>query len=471
MKLPLAALRLIFRPTRVASIGMMLLIWVGVAGSLLAGFSTDLRNRDFYAGQAETIASSFTQADVKALNGNQNDLPLLAYESIKNRLVQSRTGNTDVSFAHLIGMRDDGSVFLYADSEPPGNANYSPPGHPYPEASEKLRNSFSGADGPFIEGLTQDRWGWWFTSYAPVKDPQNGRVLAILSIQVPASVYYFRILVYAIVPLLLAAIPLAGLMRDIRISAKEKEIIELKNQFVSIASHELRSPLNGMLWAIQSFIKTPPKGMNKEDKELLHDMYRSAASSLATVNEILDFSIFERGKADHLQRDTVDLKAVFHEVKKTLKLGASEKDIKIELGGEWPDHLFTIGDLGALKRSFMNVVSNAIKYSPEHSVVTITYKLQHGGHLFAVRDHGIGIPEEEQAKVLEGYYRATNAQKIQAHGTGLGLWLCRLVIEQHGGEVWLKSRVGQGTTIYIALPTYTPLKNKPPTPQPRAVTT
>jgi len=108
----------------------------------------------------------------------------------------------------------------------------------------------------------------------------------------------------------------------------------------------------------------------------------------------------------------------------------------------------------------MNIVSNAIKYSPENSPITFLYDSKEDMHVIGVRDHGIGIPEEEQTKVLEGYYRATNATKVQAHGTGLGLWVTRLIVEKHGGVLRLDSKVGKGTTIYASFPKPPPAKNK-----------
>ena len=105
-----------------------------------------------------------------------------------------------------------------------------------------------------------------------------------------------------------------------------------------------------------------------------------------------------------------------------------------------------------IKRAFSNLISNAIKYSPSNSKVTIDYELIEGDHVFTIKDSGIGIPKNEQSKVFEGFYRASNAVKQGINGTGMGLYLSRGVAEQHGGKLWLKSDEGQGTTIYLRLP-------------------
>jgi len=152
----------------------------------------------------------------------------------------------------------------------------------------------------------------------------------------------------------------------------------------------------------------------------------------------------------------VELVSALQEVQKTLSLGAQEKRLTITLEG-FPQTVYTIGDLAALKRGFMNIVSNSIKYSYEGSTIYIRYKLENDKHVISIQDHGIGIPKAEQARVLEGYHRAANATKVQARGTGLGLWITRLVVEDHGGKLWLNSEENQGTTISIALPVSTAL--------------
>lgn len=429
---------------------MMLIIWAGVAGSLFAAISTDLHNKDSLRGRAITVADALPASEVSELTGTSSDINLPAYKELKDRLEKVRSDNHDLRFVYLVGKQNN-QVFFYVDSEIPGSQGYAPPGELYTEASIQLKNAFN-SDQAFIEGPMRDRWGLWISALAPVVDNNTGQVVAVAGVDVNAVSYYEQIALYAIIPLLLAAIPLAGLIRDRKLETKEREINQLKNQFISIASHELRSPLNGMLWAIQSLIKNKPKNLQPEQKELLTDMYRSTESSIGTINEILDLSIFERGQADKMQRDVLDVLTILNEVRNTLKLGAQEKDLKLSLTANWPQQVLVKGDIGALRRAFMNIVSNAIKYSLQASIITIDYAHENGSHIISVQDHGIGIPKAEQAKVLEGYYRAGNATKVQANGTGLGLWVTRLIIEQHGGHMWLESQLNKGTTMFVALP-------------------
>lgn len=452
MKAP-AHKRPLLHPKRFSVIVILLIVCVGFAGSFLSYLAVDTSSKDYLKGQAQAAADAIALNDLKSLKISENDVATLAYANTKGRLEQIRTRNPDLELAQLLAKKGD-QIIVLADSEQFYANNHVAPGQTYFPATPTLLASFTSLDKPFTEGPSQYLFNTWISAYAPVTDPQTGRVEGIVGLKQPAKSYYTKILAYTLVPLLLAAIPLAGLIRDLKLAAKEQEIMQLKNQFVSIASHELRSPLNGMLWAIQSIMKDPQQKLAPDQSEMLHDMYRSAEASLATVNEILDFTIFDRGKGDRLQREQLDFKTVVSEVQKTLKLGAAEKDITLKVIGTWPEQVLVTGDVAALKRSMMNIVSNAIKYSPEHAEISIGYSKDASHHIIAVQDHGIGIPTNEQAKVLEGYYRATNATKSQANGTGLGLWLTRLIVEQHGGNVWLKSKELEGTIVYLALPFY-----------------
>lgn len=289
--------------------------------------------------------------------------------------------------------------------------------------------------------------------YAPITNPDTKKVIGFLGVHINSQSHYFILALITLTPLLVMAATLLAIARQLKIQNKEQAILALKNQFVSIASHELRSPLTGILWAVQSLSRNASSKLTLEQLGLLTDVYRSTESSLATVNEILDMSIFERGKDGNLPADEFDLWMVIKQVEATLRLGAQEKKIRVEPTGNWPKHVPVIGDAGALKRAIMNIVSNAIKYSPEGSTIHLSYiHSTDGQHIIGVQDTGIGIPAEEQQQVLEGYYRATNARHVQANGTGLGLWVTRKIIEEHGGKLWLESELGKGTTIFLSLP-------------------
>jgi signal transduction histidine kinase len=443
-------LRPVFKPKKYTAFVAILIVITGIASGLFAAITSGLQQREYLVGRAQTIANTIPTEEISTLKGRQSDKDLSGFKHISQSLRQVTNSNTDVARIHLFIIRN-GHIQVGADALSPTNPNYVPPGLTYLETTEPLRASFKTTE-PRFDTYVSNNTGRFVAAYTPVYDVQTAKIVGVIGIYKSASAYYQEILLYAIVPLLLAAIPLVGILRDIKIQAKEHEILQLKNQFVSIASHELRSPLTGMLWGIQ-VLQQDEKKFSLKQRGLLHDMYLSTESSISTVNEILDLSIFERAEGHALQREKVDMSAVATQVISTLKLGAQEKNIEIHKNGTWPEPMHVLGDVGALKRGLMNIVANAIKYTHEHDTVVLTYrKSPEGEHIISIQDHGIGIPHEEQRQVLKGYYRASNASKVQAHGTGLGLWLTRKIILEHGGRLWLNSKEGKGTTIFVALP-------------------
>lgn len=440
-------------PHRLTSVIIVLVLISGLASAMFAGITVDLRSRDYLVGRAQTIADSLPANSVSFLEGKPSDTAKFEYTQVKRILERVKANNSDLKYVYIMENRQPDPVFL-VDATAEGTNDFSAPGQPYLEGTEQLRRGFS-SNQPFIEGPGRDQWGNWLSAFAPITDRSTNQTIAWVGIDTPAVAYYIEVLVYAMVPLILAAIPLVGLVRDRKLAAKEWEIADLKQQFVSIASHELRSPLSGMIWAIQSLQKSGDKNMTGEQKALLNDMFQSVQVSTATINEILDLTVFERNRSDKPKDDIVELHSVVAEVEKTLRLGAQEKRLTLvtEL---FPDTAYTRGDVMALKRAFMNVLSNAVKYSFEGSTIYLRYRQDKGEHIISVKDHGIGVPKHEQKKILGGYYRARNAKRAQARGTGLGLWMTRLIIESHGGRIWLYSEENVGTTIYIAMPIHQP---------------
>lgn len=437
------------KPRRYLTSAALVVVAVGVAGAALSAINAMQRSQDLMLSRAVTAAAAMPADEIRELNGDSSDLDNPTYQSIRQRLMRIRQENPGMRFVYLFGRQSNGEIFFYVDSEPANSEDYSPPGETYSEASSEVHAAFV-EDRPFIEGPVSDSYGTWISAIAPVVDQSTGQVVALMGIDVDVYDYYLQIGLYALIPLLLAAIPLTVLLRNRRLEAKDRELTQLKTQFVSVASHELRSPLAGALWGVQSLLKADK--LNEEQKRTLTSVYTSVATTLASVNEVLDFSVFDRGKADKLQRVEVDLVSVLKDVQKVLELSSEEAGVQVKLTGNWPEVAQTIGDPSALKRAFSNVLSNAIKYSRKDTTIELSYRHENGQHVIAVADQGIGIPPEELPKVLDGYYRATNASERLAHGTGMGLWITKLIVEQHHGKLNLESELDKGTTVTASLP-------------------
>jgi signal transduction histidine kinase len=223
-----------------------------------------------------------------------------------------------------------------------------------------------------------------------------------------------------------------------------------KSEFVRMVTHEFRSPLS----AVQSMLRLLELGvvgpLGEKQRDLVERSQRRISALLAMVGDLLELAA---GKMEMLQgeKTRVDLNQIIAKVTDLMRTGAEEKDIdyRIEVGEE---PLILIGFEDGLERVVMNLVSNAIKYTPQGGSVTVRAWSEDGRIRLEVSDTGIGIPEEALPRIFTEFYRAKNAKAMNVEGTGLGLVIAKDVIEQHGGEIFVRSVVGEGSTFSVSLP-------------------
>lgn len=229
---------------------------------------------------------------------------------------------------------------------------------------------------------------------------------------------------------------------------KEKELGELKSRFVSMASHEFRTPLAAIQSSAALLLKyqTPDQILEKREKHL--SKIKNAVNHLNNIlNDFLSLSKVEEGKFT-INPEIIGLKAftldAVEEMELTLKPGQ-----KICL--EMPEgELFVEADRTALRTIFYNLISNAIKYSPEHKNIYLRVSEQAQALELEVRDEGIGIPDEDQRHLFDRFFRASNATNFQ--GTGLGLHIVKKYLDLLRGTIRFISRPGDGTSFYINFP-------------------
>ncbi len=233
--------------------------------------------------------------------------------------------------------------------------------------------------------------------------------------------------------------------------AKEaaEESARAKGIFLATMSHELRTPMNGVLGCTQLLQDT---SLTDRQRHLIETMHRSAEALLALVNDILDFSKIEAGKMT-LEVADVDLRALITDVTTLVAESAKKKrlTVAVEIAPEVP--LEFRGDPIRLRQILFNLVGNAIKFT-ELGGVTIVVRLKQervdGSEAmvvqWAVRDTGIGLTPEQQARLFQAYAQADAATTRRFGGTGLGLMICRQLVELMGGVIAVESKVGEGST-------------------------
>jgi signal transduction histidine kinase len=239
-----------------------------------------------------------------------------------------------------------------------------------------------------------------------------------------------------------------GIFQDVtELRRLEKE----KDNFISVAAHQLRTPLSGIRWMIEMLLDGDAGEISGEAKEILQEISENNQRLAILVNDLLDVSKINMGKT---KEDQI-LIDVFEEVGKAEKaLDGLVKERKINMTVEKlcaENPKVKIGPIH-FYQSLENLISNAIKYTPAGGNVKITVGLKKEKAIIAVSDTGIGIPEKEQEKVFGKFFRASNAVLKETEGSGLGLNVVKSYVEEASGRIWFESEEGKGTTFFVELP-------------------
>jgi two-component system, cell cycle sensor histidine kinase PleC len=225
-----------------------------------------------------------------------------------------------------------------------------------------------------------------------------------------------------------------------------------KSKFLANMSHELRTPLNAIM-GFSEMLKDEMLGPigNDQYRSYAGDIHESGEHLLNLINEILDLSRIEAGKYE-LDEKAVDFSAVALESLHLLRLDAQAKNLRLITTFK-PDMPEVLADERALRQISLNLLANAIKFTPENGTVILRTGLLPGGEPFlTVRDNGPGIPEEEIPAVLSAFGQGSEAMKMPSSGTGLGLPIVMGLAELHGGHFDLRSKPGSGTEASLILP-------------------
>ena len=233
-----------------------------------------------------------------------------------------------------------------------------------------------------------------------------------------------------------------------------KEAEQLKDRFIGLVAHELRNPLAALKGFAQTLLRHShgEKGaaLTPWQRESLTEIDRATDRLNRLTEDLLDVVRLQAGRMQ-LYRESIDLVEITQHI--ITQMGQSSDHHEITLITSLP-HVKAQADRGRIEQVLMNLINNAIKYSPAGGKVEVTLQVgkEHQEALISIRDYGIGIPQSEQADLFGRFVRGSNSQTQGISGTGLGLYLCRELVSQHEGDIWFESTEGVGSTFFMRLP-------------------
>ncbi len=230
---------------------------------------------------------------------------------------------------------------------------------------------------------------------------------------------------------------------------RKRKIEQMKSEFVSIASHQLRTPLTGIQWVSERLLKISGKLPEKE-RGYINDVYLSAKRLSRLVDDLLSVSRIEGGRVA-ITPEKINVVEFLGNYFQEIQPLAVQKNIKINLEKD-KDSIEMITDRSALQNIYQSLISNAIEYTPEGGNVVVSLKKVGEKVMLKVSDTGIGIPEDDQPTIFEKFTRGSNAGTVKTDGTGFGLYIAKQTVDMLGGKIWFESEVDKGTTFFVELP-------------------
>jgi len=244
-----------------------------------------------------------------------------------------------------------------------------------------------------------------------------------------------------------------AMFRDItdrkKAEEKLKETMEMKSQFISTVSHELRTPLTCIKNAITNIVDGALGEINEKQRDFLNIAKRNADRLVELIGDVLDFQKLEAGSMQ-LNIQENDITKVATEAYETTLFSAKKKDVDftLDLENNLPRTKF---DYDGISRVLLNLISNAIKFTPEQGRITLSVQKQNEELLIRVSDTGMGIPKKDLLKIFDRFYCVHRPGK-QIPGTGLGLAIVNRIVMRHGGRIEVDSQPNQGSTFNVFLP-------------------
>jgi len=230
-----------------------------------------------------------------------------------------------------------------------------------------------------------------------------------------------------------------------------RELDRAKSEFISVAAHQLRTPLSAVKWIISILTDENSENLSTEQRTLLLKGYESNERMINLVNEMLEVTRIESGKVV-FKPVPIHLEDLVDNILIDFTGQAYVRKIKVEFDHPKARLPSVLVDPDKTRSVLQNLIENAVKYTPDGGAIRATLATDGNVLRFSVSDSGIGIPESQQNAIFSKFFRADNAVKREADGSGLGLFIAKSIVERQGGQIWFESKEDAGTTFYFTVP-------------------
>ncbi|MDD5040295.1 MAG: HAMP domain-containing sensor histidine kinase [Patescibacteria group bacterium] len=236
-----------------------------------------------------------------------------------------------------------------------------------------------------------------------------------------------------------------------KVNRRLKEVDQMKTEFISVASHQMRTPLSATKWVLKMILDGDLGPLNDQQREMIGKGYETNERMIFLINDLLNVSRIEEGRFQY-RFVHMSLEEVIESVRQEMMNVYAKRNIKLvyHKSGE-PLPRVNI-DPQKIHLVIQNLLDNAVKYTQSGGKVTTTLWAEENRVVCSIADNGVGIPPSQQGRIFSKFFRADNVIRMQTDGSGLGLFIVKNIIEKHRGEVWFESAEGKGTTFFFSLP-------------------
>jgi len=232
---------------------------------------------------------------------------------------------------------------------------------------------------------------------------------------------------------------------------REKIVERMKTEFVSLAAHQLRTPLSAIKWTLRMLLDGDLGVITKEQREFVEKSYNSNERMISLINDLLDITRIEEGR--FLYKPVLTgIESIVQFVVDSYQEEVEKRKLKLEFKKPQEKLPRVMLDIEKMRLVIQNLLDNAVKYTPSGGRVTICLKSGKKKIEISVKDTGVGVPKDQQERVFTKFFRGANVMRMETEGTGLGLFISKNIIEAHGGKIWFESGKGEGTIFYFTIP-------------------